>query len=203
MKRFFLPALALALIFSSCGNDKKIKSVTTNDDGTTTITTANTDPEKIQETGDAMTKKMEELKKLTPLTVEQLKASLPEEVQGLKRSSFTANSAMGFAYAEGEYKKDDTTDIKIAIYDCAGESGSAMYGMNYWTKMSIQQESSNGYTKTIDFMGGKAVEQWENGSNQSTLTYVANDRLLVTITGHNIKTDELKQAAEKLNLKVS
>lgn len=203
MKRFVFASLAFVFIFSSCGNDKKLKSVTKNEDGTTTTTTTTIDPVKMQDAGNDMEKKMEELKKLTPMNVDQLKAALPEEVQGLKRSNFTANSAMGFAYAEGEYKKDDTTDIKISIYDCAGEAGSAMFGMNYWTKMSIQQESSNGYTKTIDFKGGKAVETWENNMNQSTLTYVANDRLLVTITGHNVKADELKQAAEKLNLKVS
>ncbi|MDQ6608509.1 MAG: hypothetical protein M3Y85_01660 [Bacteroidota bacterium] len=203
MKRFLISTLAFMVIFSSCGNDKKIKSVTQNEDGTTTTTTTTVDPVKMQDASTDMEKKMEELKKLTPMTVEQLKATLPEEVEGLKRSNFTANSAMGFAYAEGEYKKDDTTNIKIEIYDCAGESGSAMYGLNYWTKMSVQQESSNGYTKTIDFKGGKAVETWENNMNQSTLTYVANDRLLVTLTGHNVKADELKQAADKLNLKVS
>ncbi len=203
MKRLFLSAMAFAILFSSCSDSKKIRTVTKNDDGSTTTTTTSIDPEKMQDAGNEMQKKMDELKKLAPMTTDQLKAALPEEVEGIKRSNFTANATGGFAFAEGEYQKDDSTNVKISIYDCAGEAGSAMYGMNYWTKMSIQQESSNGYTKTIDFNGGKAVESYDNSSKEATLTYVGNNRLLVTITGHNIKADELKAAAEKLNIKAS
>ena len=201
MKRLLLIAFAFLFVFTSCNNDKKFTTETKNPDGTTTKQTVNIDPEQMKETTDEMQKKMDELKKLTPLSTDQLKAALPADVMGWQRSNFNANSMMGYAFAEGEYKKDDTTDVKIAIYDCAGETGSAMYGLNYWSKMSFQQESSDGYTKTIDFNGQKAVESWNKNMNQSQLTYVANDRLLVTITGHNVKAEDLKAAAEKLNIK--
>ena len=69
--------------------------------------------------------------------------------------------------------------------------------------MSFQQESDNGYTKTIDFGGGKAVETYEKNNKECTLTYLANDRLLITVRGHNMTADELKAAAGKLNFKVS
>ena len=75
--------------------------------------------------------------------------------------------------------------------------------MAYWSKMSFQQESSTEYTKTIDFMGGKAVENYNNQSKRASLTFAANDRLLVVLQGDNMKPDELKEAAQKLNLKVS
>lgn len=204
MKRLFFSALAASLLFSSCGNDKQIKSVTTDEDGSkTTVTTNVSDLEKMTETTDEMTRKMEELKKLTPMSTDQLKAALPEEIEGVKRSNFTANSMMGYAMAEGEYKKDYSTELKISIHDCAGETGSAMYGMNYFSKMSFQQESDNGYTKTVDFGGGKAVETYEKNSNECSLTYLANDRLLVMLRGHNMTIAELKTAAGKLNFKVS
>jgi len=54
----------------------------------------------------------------------------------------------------------------------------------------------------MDFKGGKAVENYDKGSNQTTLTYIANDRLMVVITGKNVDKDELRQVAENLNLKV-
>jgi len=73
-----------------------------------------------------MTKKVEELKKLTPLSLDQLKGLLPEELNGIKRTDYNTSSTMGYAVAEGTYKKDDTTDMKVMIYDCAGEAGSAM-----------------------------------------------------------------------------
>lgn len=154
-------------------------------------------------TTDEMNKKMEELKKLTPLSLDQLKGMLPAELNGIKQSNYEANSSLGYSIADAEYKKDDTTSLKVTIYDCAGEAGAGIYGLNYWTKMNVQQESSNGYTKTIDFMGGKAVEQYEKNNNSSTLTYSANDRLLVVLTGQNMSTDALKDAAQKLNLKIS
>ena len=199
MKQILSCTLA-AMILIACNNDKKVKYTEKNADGTTTTTSV--DASSVKDNTDEMNKKIEELKKLPPLTLDQLKALLPEEVNGIKRTNFNANSSMGFSLAEGEYQKDDTTDIKIALYDCAGESGSSIYSLNYWTKMNIQQESSNGYTKTIDFNGGKAVESYEKNNNESTLTYVANDRLLVVLTGRNISADDLKSAAKNLNLKV-
>ena len=200
MKQLLLPFF-FALFLASCGDKGKVKSVQKNEDGTTTTTTVDT--EKMTEASNEMEKKMEELKKLPAMSTDQLKALLPEEVQGIKRSNFNASSMMGYGYAEGEYQVDDTTSLKIDIYDCAGEAGSGIYGLNYWSKMSFQQESSKGYTKTIDFMGDKAVEQVDNDMNQSTLTYFANERLLVVLTGRNMKPDKLKDAAKSLNLKVS
>jgi uncharacterized protein YjiK len=110
---------------------------------------------------------------------------------------------MGFAFISADYKKDDTSTLKVAVYDCAGEAGSSWYAATYWTKMNFQQESSTEYTKTVELMGGKAVENYNKENNTSSLTYAANNRLLVVITGDNMKPDELKQAAEQLNLKIS
>lgn len=200
MKQIFYCAAAVALFISSCNNDKKVTRKEKNEDGTTTTTSY--DPGNVEKGADEMTKKMEELKKLKPLNLDELKALLPEEIAGIKRTSFTTNSTMGFAVSQGEYKKDDSTEINVAIYDGAGEAGAGMYAMMYMTKMNVQSESSDGYTKTIDFKGGKAVETYEKGSDQTTLTYLANDRLLVVITGRNVDNQALRQVAEDLNLKV-
>jgi len=67
--------------------------------------------------------------------------------------------------------------------------------------MNFQSESDDEYTKTIEFNGGKAVEHLDKRNNRSTLTYLAGDRLLVTLEGKNTGIDLLKQAAGSLNLK--
>lgn len=200
MKHILFGTMALTLLITSCNNDKKITHTEKNDDGTTTTTSY--DAGTLEKGANDMTKKMEELKALKPLSLDELKALLPEEIAGIKRTSFSTNSTMGFAVSQGEYQKDDSTEINVMIYDGAGEAGASMYGMMYLTKMNMQSESSDGYTKTIDFKGGKAVETYEKGSDQTTLTYLANDRLLVVITGKNVDNQELKQVAESLNLKV-
>jgi hypothetical protein len=200
MRNLFISLLAVSLVFSACKNDKKVTVKDKNEDGTTTTTTV--DMNNAADNTDEMNRKMEELKKLTPLTLDQLKALLPEELNGIKRKEFNTSSALGYTFGQAKYEKDDTTQIELTVYDCAGEAGAGIYGLNYWTKMNMQSESSNGYTKTIDFNGTKAVESFEKGSNQYTLTYTANERLLLVLTGRNISVDELKNAAKNLNLKV-
>ena len=197
--RTFYSLLLGAFLFSACKNNKQFTQTVKNEDGTTTTTTV--DMEGLTSNAEEIEKKMEDLKKLTPLTLDQLKAMLPEEMNGIQRSSFNANSTMGFAIAEAEYQKDDNTDLKLVIYDCAGEAGAGIFGLAYWTKMNMQSESSDGYVKTVEFNGSKAVETYEKGNNEAALTYVVNDRLLVVVTGRNMDNNAVRHAAQNLKLK--
>ena len=198
MKFLLFTAAITSLFFASCGGGST--TTITSDDGKTKVTV---DPSQAANVADDMEKKIDELKKLSPLTVDQLKVMLPDELLGIKRSSFNTTAMMGYAMGEAEYKKDDTTSLKLVIIDCAGEAGSAIYGISYWTKMSLQSESDNGYTKTVDFLGQKAVETYEKGNNMYSEVFVASDRLLVTMQGENTGLDMVKQAAQGLNLKVN
>ncbi len=201
MKSFYSLLLLGGLALAACNNDKKVTHTETSDDGTTTTTSI--DMSEMESNADEMTQKMEELKKLKPLSLDQLKALLPEEINGTKRNSFNANSTMGFAMAEATYQKEnEDKELKLAIFDCAGEAGSGIYGMSYWTKMNMQQESDDGYVKTVNFNGDKAVETFKKGSNEASLTYVAAERLLVTLSGYNMSTDEVKAIGENLKLKL-
>lgn len=197
--RLLLASLVIsAFVLSSCGSNAGV--TVTSDDGKTKVTV---DPTQAAGAADEMQKKVEELKKLPALTLDQLKALLPEEINGIKRSTFNANAMLGYAMGEAEYKKDDTTSLKLTVIDCAGEAGSAIYGLSYWTKMSLQSESDNGYTKSVDFLGQKAVETYDKSGNRYTEVFVASDRLLVTMEGENTGLDMVKQAAQGLNLKVN
>jgi hypothetical protein len=198
MKQFSFLLLAVFL-FLGCKNKSKFSHTEKNADGSTTTTSV--DVASLTSNADEMTKKIEALKKLTPLTLDQLKSLLPEELNGIKRTNFSANSAMGFSIAEGEYKKDDNSELKLVIYDCAGEAGSGMFAMTYWTQMNVQSENADGYVKSVDFNGGKAVESFKKGNNESSLTYVGDDRLLIIITGRGMDMNSVKQVAQNLSLK--
>lgn len=189
-----------ALVLASCGqNGNVVTHKQKNEDGSVTTTSMNLNA--MAASADDMDQKVEDLKKLTPLNLEQLKALLPETLNGIQRSSFNTNSMMGFGLAEASYAQDDK-DLKLAIYDCAGEAGSGIFALSYLTQMNMQSESDNGYTRTTDFKGAKAVETYEKNSNQSTLTYIVNDRLMVVLTGRNIDNATLKQLAQDLSFKV-
>jgi hypothetical protein len=203
MKQLLVYTFAASFVFTACNSGPKVKSVEKNEDGTTTTTSYNVENlEKMSSNSDEMTTKMEELKKLQPLSLEQLKGLLPEELNGIKRTNYNTQNSMGYAIAEGDYQGEDNKGLKVVIYDCAGEAGAGMYSLTYWGAMNFQQESEKEYTKTIDFNGGKAIENFKKDANLSTLTYVANDRLVVVITGNNMDPAAVKDAAQKLSLKI-
>lgn len=199
--RFLLFLLLVSFSFSAC-NSNKDKITVTGPDGTeTTVDMGNVnDAVKAMEQSQD---KSEELKKLTPLSVDQLKALLPDEIMGMKRSRFSANSMMGAANATATYKSDDGKELKLNIFDCAGEAGSGIYTLRYWTLMNFQSEDDNGYTKTIDFKGQKAVESYKNHNEEYGITYMANDRFLVTVEGEKTGLDVVKQVAGGLALNVN
>lgn len=198
MKRLFLLFSAFVCLLTACNNNKKPGITVKSEDGKTTATISSN---ALSETADAFTKKTEELQKLSPYTLDQMKALLPEELAGAKRSKFSANSAMGAAYAEGKYAINDSTELELKIFDCAGQAGAGIYSMQFLGMMNFQSESDEEYTKTIEFNGSKAVEHLNKRNNRSTLSYLSGDRLLVTLEGRNISVDELKQAAGTLNIK--
>ncbi len=197
MKHLFFLFSITACVLIACNNNKPGVTVTSEDGKTTTTI----QPNELANVADDFQKKTEELQKLSPYTLDQMKALLPEEVAGAKRSKFSANSAMGAAYAEGEYQINDSTDIELKIFDCAGQAGAGIYSMQYLGMMNFQSESDDEYTKSIDFKGGKAVEHLNKRNNRATLTYLAGDRLLVTLEGENTGVDLLKQVAGDLKLK--
>lgn len=199
MRHLILRCLIAASLLSACNNNKKPSEVTiTSEDGKEKVTV---DPNMGSKTAEAMTEKIEELKKLTPLSMDELKAMIPEEFMGMKRTNFNANSMMGTGTCSATYKSDDGKQLQVTIFDCAGEAGAGIYSLRYWTMWNFQQEDDNGYQKTIDFNGGKAIEKYSKGNDEYGLTYVANDRLLVTLEGEKIGLDGVKDAAKSLNLK--
>lgn len=197
MKQLLILITIASSILIACNNNKKPGEVTvTSEDGKTTATV---DANSLNQAADALQKKTEELQKLSPYTLDQMKAFLPEELAGAKRSKFSANSAMGAAYAEGEYPINDSTEIELKLFDCAGQAGAGIYSLQYLGMMNFQSESDEEYTKSIDFNGGKAIEHGEKDGSRSTLTYLAADRLLVTLEGRNTSADQLKKAAGSLS----
>jgi hypothetical protein len=184
---------------ASCNNNPD-KITVKSDDGKSTATV---DLSSAEKNAEQMQNKAEELKKLAPLTLDQLKALMPEELAGIKRTDYNANTTMGIAAGEAEYRKDDNASIKLVVYDCAGETGAAYYSATYLMKMNMQSESDDGYVKTVDFMQGKAIESYDKSSNRYSLIYLGNDRIMISLEGDDISLETLRDAAKSLNLKVS
>lgn len=193
MKKFYLPAIIAISVFSSCGSSSDDKDKT------------DVSISSIKDAAEAMTsddsqKRIEELKKLTPISNDALKSFFPEEVMGMKRTSFNVTNTMGYAIGTAEYTKDDTMHANVAIYDCAGDAGSAFYGMMYLTKLNMESENEDGYTKTVDFMGTKAIETYSKSGNKYSESFLTAERFFVTVDGENTGLDNAKSFANALGL---
>ena len=143
MKRIPFLLLVATTVLAACNNKKP------GEKKTVTITP-------IQNVADDVQKQKEALNKLQPLSLDQLKAMIPESLIGAKRTNSEANSSMGAGLAYAEYALNDSTQISLNIYDCAGPAGAGIYSMQYLGLFNPQEENDEEYTKTIDFNGGKA-----------------------------------------------
>jgi hypothetical protein len=198
MKQITSFLLCATLLLAACKNNKPKEITIPGSDGKEKISI---DLNKIQDAAKDMEKQKAELEKLTPLSLEQLKALLPETLIGAPRKSYETNASMGAGLATAKYELNDSTDVKLNIWDCGGSGGAGIYGMQYMTLWNIQQDNDREYSKTIDFNGGKAMEHCYKENNNCTLTYFTGGRYLVTLEGNNVGADALKQAAGSLNIK--
>jgi len=195
MKRTLLIIFSTSAMLGlvACNSDTKTthKNETSNDAKVKSVTTP----------VDPVTQKIEELEKLTPVGLDELTPWLPDELNGIKRSNLTMSTDRGYAVAHADYEKNSKTDMRVTVYDCGGVAGANLYKVTYANKMNQLQESGEGYTKTTNFMGEKAIEQHEINNNITTLTYLANNHILVVVSARNFDPEQVKEAAQKLGTK--
>ena len=203
--RLLRSLLPVTIIFMlSCSNNRDKGKISIKDGkGNTTATFDVKSIEELTKVAEKSGDKAEELKKLTPLSTDQLKAMMPEELMGIKKTSFSADSYSGASSSTATYKSDDGKELKLIIYDCAGEAGAGIYAVRYMTMWNIQHEDDHGYQKTVDFNGQKAVENYVKSSDEYSLAFLSNDRFLVTVAGVKTGLDLVKQAANSLTLKIN
>lgn len=194
MKRIYFPFFFLSILFLSCNNSKtpEEKAAEQMKDNVKSII------EDVQKNKDDILKGKEDLEKLTPLSIEELKQLLPETLMGATRTSYNASKAMGAGLVNAKYKFDDTTNVSVNIYDCAGPAGAGIYSMQYLGMMNLEQDSEDEYTKTINYGDGKAYEHCRKDRKDCTLTWFAGGRYLVTLEGDNVDAEGLKKAGKEL-----
>ncbi len=199
MKRFFFLIISTAVFFIACNNNKPKDTVTlSSEDGKEKVTI---DMKEMQNAAEDMEKQKAALEQLTPLSLDQLKALVPETLMGAERKDHSANAAMGASLASGKYEINDSMEVKLSIYDCAGSGGAGIYSLQFLGMMNVQEDNEEEYTKSIDFNGGKAFEHCDKSSNECSFTWFSGGRFLVTLEGDHVSMDALKQAAKGLSIK--
>lgn len=131
MKRTLLIALPVSIIFAACNSDTK----TAKEDTTKTQVKGVTTPP------DPVSQKIDELKGMSTIGLNQLSAWLPDQLNGIKRSNLSMNSDMGYEVAHADYEKNSKTDMRVTVYDCAGQAGADLYKTNYVDRLKVPEEN--------------------------------------------------------------
>src|SRR5687767_2660893 len=194
MNRIFPILFILVSVITSCDNNKDPKKKDESKIDSAGIESRKTAIEKSERT-------MEELEKLTPMTEEQLKGLMPETLMETPLSNYSFNDGMGASLVSGEYKINDSTDLSINIYDCAGAGGAGLYNLQFAGQLDYTTDNPNEYTRVIDFNGGKAIEHCMKAKVECSLTYFSGGRFLVIMEGNSLTADQLKQLAKNIKIK--
>jgi hypothetical protein len=200
MSKKIVLSLALLLALGACGKKDEAKK------DEPSIGDAISAMGKISDVADAskdMQKHAEELKKTTPVNNEQLKSVLPDSIADIARSSFEITNAMGLQTANAKYEKDEKS-YEVQVYDGAGETGSAMFGLaELGTIMGTESETQTGYTKPFSMGDNKGSEKQDKSdanrvSNEITL--IVAHRFVLTASSRGTDMDALKSAIKASNL---
>jgi hypothetical protein len=131
-----------------------------------------------------------------------LKALLPESVGGLKRVSATGEkgAALGFgaSHAEGKYRGDGNSKLRIKIVDTAGLGGMAVAALGLAT-VEVDKETETGYERTTVIGGHKAFEKYDTRSKRGEVKVLVGNRFILEVDGDELPMEALKDAAGKID----
>ena len=192
MKRALL-ILSSALLFSSCSSDNKAekKEVAAEPQVKSAV---KIDPREQQ---------LEIMKNASTTGLDELQKMLPASLAEIKRSKFSMTSNLGYATAQADYEKNSKTYIHLVLYDCAGAQGADLYNKSFLSDLDKSIDNEAGYTKTIALGSGKAIEKYEAATKVTTISFLANDKILFVLAGKNIPAETLKDAIHNMNVKIS
>lgn len=211
-KRTFYPfILSSVFLLASCGNSNQGNEENSTEskgllENISEATGAIKSLSKLEEYTKEMENSMNELKQLTPVSNDVLKVSLPSELGGLKRSSFNVGemSAINISNAKAEYKEENSSKrLSLEIMDGAGEGASSIVSLTLLAMMGDkEQETQDGFEKTIDLNGNRAVikENSYEGIKNSEIQWIHDKRFVITLKGDEFPYEELAAIQQKLDL---
>ncbi|HEY0007678.1 MAG TPA: hypothetical protein VGB55_03050, partial [Tepidisphaeraceae bacterium] len=147
----------------------------------------------------------------SPIDFRKLKEQLPAELAGIKRSSHDGQkiAAAGFAMSQAEatYSKASENDdenlprVHVVYTDFGpGESNTAAISASLWAQAEMDQESDDGYSKTVKVGSNIGMETYSKESKQGTLELAVAKRFMVRIETSVLPPEQLQKIAAELPL---
>ncbi|MDW7694784.1 transposase [Flammeovirgaceae bacterium SG7u.111] len=141
---------------------------------------------------------------IEPVGFRKLKALLPEEAAGFERKSSEGEKAgaMGIkmSTATGEYEDGDGGQLDVSIVDMGSMTNFAGMGMAAWLMADIDRESDTEIERTFTYRGQKAYEQFNTEYKTGTLSFVVENRFVVSIESEGVEQEDVKEFAEEIDI---
>ncbi len=131
-----------------------------------------------------------------------LRDLLPEALGGLERTDVSGErngiAGLSFSNASADYRDGDR-HLSVQITDGGGLGQMALLGAT-WMQMEVDREDGDGYERTTTFEGYPALETFETRGRQADLQFVVGQRFFVSVEGHGMAMEEVKDAVGEIDL---
>ena len=196
MKKYIVVLFVLSTLIA-CKDNPVSKKVKETRESVSNTTNAVKEMTKMQDD-------IKELQEITPLTNEDFKSWLPDQVDGMKRISYKAGQTgmMGISSIEATYANEDKSKkFSFNIIDGAGQMGAAATaGMRMVMTQDFEEEDENGFKRTTNKRGTKAIEEYRTRDNRSKIQLMEGNRFYIDATGTNMDLDETWDAIDELDI---
>lgn len=209
--------ILLAVGLVSCADEPKndsIVNVESNGEGKLSID-INTDPENIEKAAEKLGSRISESisnididfsdkdgEKVEVVNFRALKKMLPNAVGNAERTDAKGQRSgmfgINIAQAEGKYRSGNQT-AEVNIVDIGGV-GLAINSFADWSKMEIDNESDDGYERTIKIAGHPAYVKWSERNQNGEIAVIVGNRFVVNVKGDNLTMDDLEDALDEIDL---
>lgn len=135
----------------------------------------------------------------------KLKELLPAALPDMKRTNAegekTSAGGMTVSTASGQYESEKGASMSIRITDMAGTGGMTAMALAAWSATSIDKESDSQIERTGTIAGYKSHEEYNKEGKSGSVDILIGKGFLVEVDGSDVTLDDLKKAAQKIDLK--
>lgn len=201
----FLFLISFILLIASCGIDSSSSSDSSSNSSSDDEKNITNAVEKSKNAlKDLLSDGKEDGKSVEVINWRELKDLLPNKLGGMKLADTEGQTTgmMGFKFSntEGTYKNDDGGRLNVTIID-AGGVGFLVKQFASWSELEIDSDTSEGYQRTTEYKGYKAMEQYDEKNKSGSFTVLVENRFVLTINGREIEMDDLKDAIDDVGVK--
>lgn len=195
----------LSLTMLGCGDSSEEKEPSTFSkivEGTKTIRNQTKNAKKLEGTF----KDAQKLAEMEPIDQAELKDWLPKTVRNYNRSLYKTSelNIMGTSGFDSKFtsEADPNKIISFNIVDGAGSvAATTIAGFNRMLGLDAEEETDYSYKRTVKKQGYTAVEEQNDKAKNAKITFVHNNRFMVSIQGKNQNAEDLWEFVDALPLK--